>query len=131
MDATANFSLRFGRPSESKVETLDWLLSRQTLQRISTGISLISLALGFWVFAMLIIISPALGRPECSCRWQYRCNDRRRRRYFSGYGFPCCDLPPLEVLRQKFSCPAGRAPVRPFHFRQTRACAISLEMPDQ
>src|SRR5262245_7098946 len=57
MDATANFSLRFARPSESKVETLDWLLSRQTLQRISTGISLISLALGFWVFAMLIIIN--------------------------------------------------------------------------
>ena len=57
MDATANFSLRFTRASESKVETTDWLLSRQTLQRISTGMSLVSLALGFWVFAMLIIIN--------------------------------------------------------------------------
>ena len=27
------------------------------LQRISTGLSLVSLALGFWVFAMLIIIN--------------------------------------------------------------------------
>jgi hypothetical protein len=57
MDATANFSLRFTRASESKVETTDWVLSRQTLQRISTGMSLISLALGFWVFAMLIIVN--------------------------------------------------------------------------
>jgi hypothetical protein len=54
MDATANFSLRFTQASESKVETTDWVLSRQTLQRIPTGMSLISLALGFWVFAMLI-----------------------------------------------------------------------------
>jgi hypothetical protein len=57
MDATANFSLRFTRASESKVETTNWVLSRQTLQRISTGMSLISLALGFWVFAMLIFIN--------------------------------------------------------------------------
>jgi hypothetical protein len=57
MDATENFSLRFARASESKVETTDWLHSRQTLQRISTGMSLISLALGFWVFAMLIFIN--------------------------------------------------------------------------
>jgi len=57
MDATANFSLRFTQASESKVETPDWFLSRQTLKRISTGMSLISLALGFWVFAMLIFIN--------------------------------------------------------------------------
>jgi hypothetical protein len=57
MDAIANFSLRFTRASESKVETTDWALSRQTLQRISTGMSLVSLALGFWVFAMLIFIN--------------------------------------------------------------------------
>ena len=57
MDTTANFSLRFARASDSKAETTDRLLSRQTLQRISTGMSLVSLALGFWVFAMLIIIN--------------------------------------------------------------------------
>src|SRR5215469_7118064 len=57
MDATANFSLRFARASDSKAKTTDWLLSRQALQRISTGVSLVSLALGFWVFAMLIIIN--------------------------------------------------------------------------
>ena len=57
MDATANFSLRFTRPSESKIETTDWLLSRQVLQRIATRMSLVSLALGFCVFAMLIIIN--------------------------------------------------------------------------
>ena len=57
MHANYDFSLRSARASESKVETLDWFLSRQTLQRFSTGLSLISLALGFWVFAMLIIIN--------------------------------------------------------------------------
>ena len=57
MDATANFSLGFARVSDSEVEATDGLLSRQVLQRISTGMSLVSLALGFWVFAKLIIIN--------------------------------------------------------------------------
>src|SRR5215469_3763098 len=57
MHANYDFSLRSARASESKVETFDWFLSRQTLQRFSTGLSLISLALGFWVFAMLIFIN--------------------------------------------------------------------------
>ena len=57
MNATANFSLRFARASDSKAETTARSLSRQTLQRISTGMSLVSLALGFWVFAILIIVN--------------------------------------------------------------------------
>ena len=57
MDATANFSLRLAPVSECKVETPDWLFSRQALQKISTGMSLVSLALGFWVFATLIIVN--------------------------------------------------------------------------
>ena len=57
MDATANFSLRFARASDSEVEATGGLLSRQVLQRIATRMSLVSLALGFWVFAMLIIIN--------------------------------------------------------------------------
>jgi hypothetical protein len=57
MHASYDFSLTSARASESKIETPDWFLSRQTLQRISTGLSLISLALGFWVFAMLIFIN--------------------------------------------------------------------------
>jgi hypothetical protein len=57
MDATANFSLKFARPSESKVEATDWFVSRQVLQGIATRMSLVTLALGFWVFAMLIIIN--------------------------------------------------------------------------
>jgi hypothetical protein len=57
MDATANFSLRFAPAPESKVETTDRILSRQALQRIWTGMSLVTLALGFWVFGMLIFIN--------------------------------------------------------------------------
>jgi len=57
MNATSHFSRLFAQASDSKVKTTDWLLSRQTLQRISTGMSLVSLALGFWVFAMLILMN--------------------------------------------------------------------------
>lgn len=57
MDATANFDLRFARPSESKVETTDWLLSRQVLQRIATRISLVSEAIGFSVPGIMIILN--------------------------------------------------------------------------
>ena len=57
MDATSNFSIRFAPAPESKVERTGWLLSRQTLRRFSTGMSLIRLAFGFWVFAMLIFIN--------------------------------------------------------------------------
>ena len=57
MDATANFSLRFARASDSKVETTDWLLSRQVLQRIATRMSLVSEAIGFSVLGILIIVN--------------------------------------------------------------------------
>ena len=57
MDATANFSLRFARASDSKVETPDWFLSRQVLQRIATRMSLVSEAIGFSVLGILIIVN--------------------------------------------------------------------------
>jgi hypothetical protein len=57
MDATANFSLRFAPVSESKVETTDWLLSRQVLRRIATRTSLVSEAIGFAILGLLIILN--------------------------------------------------------------------------
>ena len=57
MDATANFSLRFARVSESKVESTGWVLSRQVLQRIATRISLVSEAIGFSIIGILIIVN--------------------------------------------------------------------------
>ena len=57
MDATATFSLRFARATESKVEMTDWLLSRQVLQRIATRMSLIGEAIGFSVLGILIIMN--------------------------------------------------------------------------
>ena len=57
MDATASFSLRFARASESKVEATDWVPSRQVLQRIATRISLVSEAIGFSILGMLIIVN--------------------------------------------------------------------------
>jgi hypothetical protein len=57
MDATADFSLRLPRASESKVETTNWLLSRQLLQRIATRISLVSETIGFSIFGILIIVN--------------------------------------------------------------------------
>jgi hypothetical protein len=58
MDAIANFSLRFARKSESKVERTDWVLSRQTLQGIATRMSLLGEAIGFSVLGILIIANP-------------------------------------------------------------------------
>lgn len=55
MDATSNFSLRFARASESKVRMPDRLLTRQTLERIATGLSLVGQAFGFSIFGTLII----------------------------------------------------------------------------
>src|SRR5262249_13683550 len=57
MDATANFSLRFARLSESKIETTDWVLSRQVLQRIATRMSLLGEAIGFSILGILILIN--------------------------------------------------------------------------
>ena len=57
MDATANFNLRFARASDSEVEATDRLLSRQVLQRIATRMSLVSQAIGFTVFGILIILN--------------------------------------------------------------------------
>jgi len=57
VDATANFSLRFARPSESKIETTDWVLSRKVLQRIATQISLVGEAIGFSILGILILMN--------------------------------------------------------------------------
>jgi len=57
MDATASFSLRFARPSESKIETTDWVLSRQVLQRIATRMSLLGEAIGFSILGILILMN--------------------------------------------------------------------------
>ena len=57
MDATANFSLRFAPASESKVETTDWVLSRQVLQRIATRMSLLGEAIGFSILGILILLN--------------------------------------------------------------------------
>ena len=57
MDATASFSLRFARASESKIETTDWVLRRQVLQRIATRMSLLGEAIGFAILGILIIMN--------------------------------------------------------------------------
>jgi hypothetical protein len=57
MDATPNFSLRFARPSESKVKTTDWVLSRQVLQRIATRMCLLAEAIGFSILGILILVN--------------------------------------------------------------------------
>jgi len=57
MDATANFSLKFARVSEPKVETPDSFLSRQVLQTIATRLSLVSQAIGFSILGILIIMN--------------------------------------------------------------------------
>jgi hypothetical protein len=55
MDATSNFSLGFAQASGSKAGLPERLLSRQALERIVIGLSLISQCLAFSSFGMLII----------------------------------------------------------------------------
>jgi hypothetical protein len=57
MDASYNFSLRSAPASDSKVETPDRLLSRQTLQRIATRMGLVSQSIGFLIVGILIIMN--------------------------------------------------------------------------
>jgi hypothetical protein len=54
MDATYNFSLAQGT---AKTLAPNQLLKPQTLQEISTGMSLISLSVGFSIVGMLIIVN--------------------------------------------------------------------------
>ncbi len=57
MDATYNFSLGLAQGRESQSETPNRLCNRLTLQMISTGVSLVSLSLGFSIFGILIIVN--------------------------------------------------------------------------
>jgi hypothetical protein len=64
MGATHNFNLGFAQGTESKAKTLDRLHKRQPLQEICTGMSLVSLCLGFSVFGMLIIVNRHQADPN-------------------------------------------------------------------
>jgi hypothetical protein len=55
MAAIFNFGLRFAQASESKVRMADRLLTRETVERIATGVRLISQAMGFSIFGTLVI----------------------------------------------------------------------------
>ena len=120
MSATSNFTLGFAPASESKVESTDWLLSRQLLQRIATRIRLVSEAIGFSILGILIIANRYQADLR-SCHWQWGCNPRRPQCSFSGHSFPRLRLCTLEVLRQTFSRAAGQASVGPFYFLEASA----------
>ena len=117
MDATANFSLRFARASDSEVEATGGLLSRQVLQRIATRMSLVSEAIGFSILGILILMN----------RHQAELNGLPGGSAFAMVGgigaflvgtvFLGAALFPLEVLCQPSSHAAGQASVGPFHFR--------------
>ena len=57
MDATYKFGLGFTQRRESKTKTPNRWFNQQALQMISTGLSLISLFLGFSIFGILIILN--------------------------------------------------------------------------
>jgi hypothetical protein len=57
MDALYNLSPEFAQWTDAKAEMPAQLLDRQTIQKISTGLSLISLTLGFSIFGILIIVN--------------------------------------------------------------------------
>jgi hypothetical protein len=57
MDALYNLSPGFARWTDAKAEMPAQSIDRLTIQKISTGLSLMSLALGFSIFGILIIVN--------------------------------------------------------------------------
>jgi hypothetical protein len=57
MDVSLNSSLEFEQDTTPKPETSEWLFHRQSLRRLCTTMSLVSLSLGFSVFGILIIVN--------------------------------------------------------------------------
>jgi hypothetical protein len=108
------------RPIFAKTQSLVANSSRETLQRISTGLSLISLALRVWVFGMLIFIN----------RYQAELNGLSGGSSVAMVGIISALLAAAiflvsaclhwRFLRQTPSRPASQALVRPFHFGQTQ-----------
>jgi hypothetical protein len=56
MDIMDNFGLGLAQGRESKTRTPNQLFTGQTLQKISTRMSLVSLFVGFSIFGILIIV---------------------------------------------------------------------------
>jgi hypothetical protein len=57
MNTTSTSTFGFAPASEWKIETLDRLFKRQTIQRIASAASLISQAIGFCVVGVLMIVN--------------------------------------------------------------------------
>jgi hypothetical protein len=57
MNVAANLSLRFAQASDSKAETTDRLLKRQTLQSIAIRVSLVGEAIDFSILGILILVN--------------------------------------------------------------------------
>ena len=57
MDVNYNFRLGFAQGTESQTETPSRLIGHKAIQMISTGVSLVSLFLGFSIFGILIIVN--------------------------------------------------------------------------
>ena len=132
MDATSNFSLGFAQASGSKAGLPERLLSRQGLERIVIGLSLISQCLAFSSFGMLIIANPASGRPECFCRWRLGCDAWRHQRSFSWHCVHYRRFSVLEVPRPAFGRVGVQQQYCPPYFRETRVsrrnCFASLRV---
>ena len=57
MDTTYNFHLELAKERALKSETPNQPFNAQKLEKVSTGISLVSLSLGFSIFGILIVVN--------------------------------------------------------------------------
>jgi hypothetical protein len=88
MDATSNFRLRFAQALGSKARLPERLLKRAALQRIATGLSLISQAVGFSIIGVLILATRHQAELNDSANGSLRCYGRRHQRSFCGHRVP-------------------------------------------
>jgi hypothetical protein len=128
MGATYNFHPRFAEGSGSKAETPDQLLNRQPRQKIWTGMSLVSLSLGFSVFGILIILNRHRTDLNGLSGDSFAATVGGITAILVGIAFLVA-LVCIRACDQTFCYAVGRVPICPFNFLETQVShANRMEM---
>jgi|SRR6516225_6761436 hypothetical protein len=120
MKAIIDFSLSIAHGLGLKAGMAERLLKRAALERIATGLSLTSQAVGVLDRRDLDLSDAPSSRTERFRKRQHLCNGRRPQRSFRGRRVPHRRSSVLEVLRQAFSGVGVQTKNCSPNFRETR-----------
>jgi hypothetical protein len=105
METISDLSLRSAQTLGSKARLPEPLLKRAAMERIATGLSLISQAVGFSIIGILILAT---------------CDNRRHQRSFREHRVPFRRSSVMGLLRQAFSWFGAQPQDCPPNVRETR-----------